>query len=107
MRDNGRDVTRWHTADDRANVWHAPAASDLGSAQVLLSDLRERGYERHRADADAHTTTVDSVNELSAPTLFDALVVAYFDELAAASVTAPAGEPEGVADALHLGFSER
>lgn len=103
--DNGVRASQWHTIDDATNVALAAEASTIGTAQVALSDLRERVYERHRIDAAVHTVTIDNVNELTAPTLFDALVVAFFDELAAASVTAPAGEPEGIADALHLGFT--
>jgi hypothetical protein len=104
MRDYGLAATAWHSSDDLTNVWIAVPATTVGQAQVMLSDLRERGYERHRVNATAHTTDTDTLNALSAPTLFDNLVVAFFDEVVAASVTAPAGEPEGVADALHLGF---
>lgn len=111
LRDRTLAASPWHHNDDMVNWPIARDARTVGEAQVLLADLRERVYERHRVLNNASSPTVhdnaagDTTNALAAPTLFDSIVVAYFDALAAVTATAPAGEPEGAADALAAGFS--
>ncbi len=95
----------WHPVneDDLKNVPVAAAATDLASATVLSADLRERCYERHRAQTanPASHGVADATNVLNAPTDLDDLIVAYLDELVVVSPTVAAGEPEGAVDAEH------
>jgi len=97
-------ATPWHTEEDWKNQPAAGDANDVASATVLLADLRERVYERHRvqvANPVSHTNA-DNANALTANTLLDDVIVAYFDELMKPDPTAPTGESEGLGDARHL-----
>ena len=93
----------WHASgsDDLANVPVVGAATTLAAATVLLYDLRERVYERHRILEPLHGVA-DAVNALTAPLPLDDLVVAYLDELVSANPAVIAREPEGLTDAAHL-----
>lgn len=99
---------RVHTNDDETSVAVASPAVDLGSATVLLADLRERVFERHRILDSTSSPPIhqnvggDTTNPLTAPTLLDDLIVAYLDAIVAADPDAAAGEPEGAADAGHM-----
>jgi hypothetical protein len=91
------ETVPWHLVGDTKNTLLAPRATTLPGAVVLLADLRERVYERHRvqtASPGVHPMP-DATNPLSAPTLQDAVIVAYLDAIADASPSAVAGEPEG------------
>lgn len=111
LTDSASATTNWHVGgvDDLLNLPLAAPAADLASATVLLADMRERVYERHRvqiANPSAHTTA-DSTNDLDDdPTLLDDIIVAYFDALADDTPTAPDNEPQGVTDLSHrFGFT--
>ncbi len=98
---------RHHPVDDTRDVPVTPASSTLAGTTVLLADLRERVYERHRVLNTLNGSTVhasiDNVNALTAPTKLDDIIVAYLDAIVAASGNAAAGEPEGAFD-LEAGF---
>jgi hypothetical protein len=102
--------SRFHTNDDTANQPIVSPATDMAGATVLLADVRERCYERHRiiGSGDAvqvHTNAGgDTTNALSAPTLLDDAIVAYLDALVATSPTAPTGEVDGQVTAETHGF---
>jgi hypothetical protein len=104
------DGTRYHTNDDTASQPIVSPATDMAGATVLLADVRERCYERHRIIGSGDTVQVhtnaggDTTNALSAATLLDAAIVAYLDALVAASPTAPTGEVDGQVTAEAHGF---
>jgi hypothetical protein len=91
------EAAPWHSEGDTKNTLLAPRATTLPGAVVLLADLRERVYERHRVQTatPAVHAAPDSTYTLTAPTLQDAVIVAYLDAIADASPSAAAGEPEG------------
>jgi hypothetical protein len=109
--DGSAAAVPWHSPaagdeDDLENLPVASAASDLASGTVLLADLRERCYERHRQSVtalppDVHGS-VDSGNALSANTKLDDLIVAFLDAIVKQSMTNERDEPQGVIDAAAL-----
>jgi hypothetical protein len=98
----------YHTNGDPASISVARDAANLAEATVLLADLRERGFERHRVKGTGNTPPVhttagaDTTNALSAPTKLDDIIVAYLDALVDADPSVAAGEPEGLIDAAHM-----
>lgn len=102
-------ASRWHEEEDTSSLPAIGTATDLGGATVLLSDLRERFYERHRVLGDAstpavhRTTAADTTNTLSAPTVLDDLVVAYLDALVDEAPTPATGEVDGAVLAAATG----
>ncbi len=103
----GSSGGRWHAAsDDTKNIPVAAKATDHASATVLAADLRERCFERHRvqiASPDPHGAA-DNASALTAPSLLDAVIVAYLDALVLVGAAA-AGAPEGAFDlAATFGF---
>lgn len=133
LRELGKDVaahlTRassataiWHqdgsgnTDDDLKNLPVTAMPTTVAEATVFSADLRERCYERHRQHYNGAAppynppechARVDDVNVLVAPSLLDAVIVAYLDALETITPTSPAGEPEGIIDAAHkYGFEE-
>lgn len=91
-------TSHWHTADDGKNVPIAAAATDRASAMLLLCDMRQRFYERHRvqiAAPAAHSGTDTNALGISI-TLLESLIVAVLDVFASASPTVPTGEPASV-----------
>lgn len=101
---------RFHTVDDGKNVPLAARAVDLGSATVLLADMRRRVYERHRAQTSSPTVhgVADATNVLTAATLLENLIVAYLDALAVNTATVATGEAQGAFDlAQSHGFRSR
>lgn len=98
----------WHTVEDWKNVPCAAPAIDVPSATVVLCDLRERFYERHRVQvaAPASHGAADGTNTLTAATTLDILILAYLDAIVALDPSAAVGESEGAADAAHrYGFT--
>jgi len=98
-------ASRWHDAEDTENQPIVGEATTLGGATVLLADLRERFYERHRIQTDTPDThpEADETNELTAPTRLDDVIVTYLDALVAASPTPAAGEVDGAVLAAAAG----
>ncbi len=98
---------RSHSNDDSATAPVAATASDLASATVLLADLRERGYERHRIKGNGATPPIhdnaggDTTNVLTAPSLLDVFLVAYLDTIVALDPATVAGEARGARKAAH------
>jgi len=100
----------WHNAEDWKNVPVAAVANSTASATVLLADLRERVYERHRTLGAASTppchAAADAANSLTAATQLDTAITAYLDALVLANPPALVGEPEGAHDAANnFGFA--
>lgn len=102
----------YHTNGDGAAVPIVGTATTLAEATVLLADLRERCFERHRVRDTASTPPIhdnsggDTTNALTTPTLLDDIIVAYLDALVAADPSVAAGESEGLIDAAHMaGFT--
>ncbi len=95
---SGADATDpWHAASDTLNVPLAPLATTQNGAVVLLADLRERVFERHRvkiASPGVHAAA-DNTNALSTPSLLDTVIVEFLDAVADAAPVAAAGEPGG------------
>lgn len=102
-------ASRWHAAEDTVNLPVIGTATDLAGATVLLSDLRERFYERHRVMNTSSTPVVhddatgDTTNTLSAPTKLDDVIVAYLDALVDSSPTPATGESDGAVAAAAAG----
>lgn len=98
----------WHGTDDTENLPVTPKAVDFASGVVLLVDLRERVYERHRISATAVHSEPDAAtaSKMSDPLPHTVAIVAYLDALVALIPTAPSGEQQGVTNALH-GFGYR
>lgn len=98
----------WHSEEDWKNQPAVDTADDVASGTVLLCDLRERVYERHRAQTanPASHAGADNVNVLTANTKLDDTIVAYLDALMDDDPTAPTAESEGLGDIRHKhGFS--
>jgi len=93
----------WHTVDDLLNWPIAQPGNTHAAATVVLAELRERVYERHRVQVATPAVHggADGTNVLSAPTVLDDAIVAYLDAVAEQSPTAPAGEVEGAQDLAH------
>jgi hypothetical protein len=93
----------WHSGDDGKNTLQvAPSAKTLGQAVVLKADLRERVYERHRVQtaSPASHGASDSVNDMDDPLTLPAAIAAYLDFIADETPGIPAGEAEGIGDAI-------
>jgi hypothetical protein len=104
----GTGGTRWHVEDDGKNMPIVGKATTLGEAVVLRADLRERVYERHRAqiaNPSCHVVS-DSANTMSAASPLMAFIVAFLDAIAAFEPATVPGESDGHLDLQHaLGFS--
>ncbi len=102
----GRELGQpWHIVGDNKNTLIAPRATSHAGAVVLLADARERVYERHRLQVSLPSShdAADALNDLSAPSLQDAVIVAFLDAAAAASPAVSTGQPAG-ATALAAGW---
>lgn len=105
----GFDAGAWHSEDDSKNLPVAARGQSLFGGVVLLADLRERVFERHRAQIAspaAHGAADEDLGSAMIPPLpLTVAIVAYLDALAAENPTAPAGEQQGVSGLAHgLGF---
>lgn len=92
----------WHSADDSKNWPIAARTPTLAGAVVMLADLRERVYERHRAQTSAPAShgaaDEDSGSAMPDPLPLTLAIVAYLDAIADESPTANSGVQQGVAD---------
>lgn len=99
----------WHSADDGKNTLQVGSqATTLAQAVVLKADLRERVYERHRAQTGTPAShgTADNTNTMASPLTLPAAIAAYLDFIATPTPAIPSGEAEGVGDAqASLGFT--
>lgn len=99
----------WHEADDSKNWPIAARVPTLAGAVVMLADLRERVYERHRvqiAYPNSHASADnDSGSQMPDPLPLTSAIVAYLDALADEEPTAPTGVQQGVSDGMNaFGF---
>lgn len=101
-----------HSNADAAAIPIVREAATLAEATVLLADLRERCFERHRVRGTASTPPIhinaggDTTNALTSPTKLDDIIVSFLDALVEADPSVASGESEGLYDAAHMaGFT--
>lgn len=92
----------WHPNGwDTENILAvAPRCQTVAEATVLLADLKERVYERHRGETTIAHGTADNTNFLADPKKLTVAIVAYLDYISAADPTAPTGQSDGIGDAI-------
>lgn len=93
----GSYATTWHDNDDTKNLPEVVKAVDESGAYVLLVDLRERVYERHRVQiaAPAVHGAADSTNALATSGTLATAIVDFLDFLATTTPATIAGENIG------------